>query len=53
MDIFFYLNDLYIDSWISYDLNDEYDIKGRIQKANNEIGAQHLFLERSRSRYSY
>ena len=39
----FCLNFLYLDSWISYDLNDEYDIKARIKKANNAMGALKCF----------
>ena len=44
MDIcHFYLNFLYLGSWISYDLNDEYDIKARIKKANKTMGALKCF----------
>ena len=30
---------LFLGSWISYDLNDEHDIKARIKKANNAMGS--------------
>ena len=39
----FYLNFLYLGSWISYDLNDEHDIKAWIKKANNAMSALKLF----------
>ena len=39
----FCLNFLYLGSWISYDLNDEYDIKARIKKANNAMGVLKFF----------
>ena len=39
----FCLNVLYLGSWISYDLNDEYDIKARIKEANNAMGVLKFF----------
>ena len=41
--ISFCLKFLYLGSWISYDLNDEYDIKARIKKANKAMGALTFF----------
>ena len=44
MDIcHFYLNFLYLGSWISYDLNDEYDKKTRIKKKKKTMGALNCF----------
>ena len=34
---------LYLGLWISYDLNDEYDIKARIKKANNTMSVLKFF----------
>ena len=39
----FLFNFLYLGSWISYDLNDEYDIKAWIKKTDNAIGALIVF----------
>ena len=39
----FCLNFLYLGSWISYNLNDEYDIKARIKKVNKAMGVLKFF----------